>query len=222
MMFDKVLIAEDHQSTGSSVRQLLASLGVSTCEYAYFCDEAMTRIRNEAASGHPYELLITDLSFAPGERRQELTDGAALIAAARRFQPALKVLVFSIENKGMVVKRLFDDLKINGYVAKGPQDEHELRSALTTIAANGRHVPAWLRQAVSAVNAHDFTDLDLLIIGLIAQGKSQKQISELLANQEGMPSSESTVEKNLKTIRDAFGFRNNVQLALFCRDNGLI
>lgn len=221
-MFDKVLIAEDHQTTGSSLRHLLAELGVKTYEYAYYCDDAMTRIRNESSAGRPYELLITDLSFGPGGRQQELSSGAELIAAARRFQPELKVLVFSIENKGVIVKKLFDELKINGYVAKGREDEQELKAAIVTIAANGRHIPAWLRQAVSAVNAYNFADLDLEIIGLIAQGRSQKEISAILAQRGGIASSESSIEKRLKQVRDVFGFRNNTQLALFCRDTGLI
>lgn len=222
MIFHKVLIAEDHQSTGSTLRNLLAEFEVAVYNYVYYCDDALTRIRNEAVAGHPYELLITDLSFAPGDRRQELSHGAALIAAARRFQPTLKVLVFSIEHRGIVVKKLFDDLKIDGYVAKGPEDVRELRAAIPTIGSGGRHVPVWLRQAVSVTNAHDFTSLDLEIISLIGQGRSQKEISAALAQKGGIPSSESSIEKRLKHIRDAFGFRNNIQLALFCRDTGLI
>ena len=62
-MFNKVLIAEDHQSTKLSVEQTLASLGISESQYVYYCDDAMSRLKRSVQENKPFELLITDLSF---------------------------------------------------------------------------------------------------------------------------------------------------------------
>ncbi|EHQ25890.1 response regulator transcription factor [Mucilaginibacter paludis] len=220
-MFEKVLIAEDHQTTSISVKQILAELRIQNCDYAYYCDEALTRIRNEQASGQAYELLITDLSFGPGSHSQILTGGAALIAAARQVQPDLKILVFSIENKPIVIERLFDELKINGYVGKGREDALELRQAVENIAKGRRHIPAGLRHAVKQINAHDFSEIDLTIVRLISEGKSQKQISAYFTENAIKPSSLSTIEKRLALMREAYGFSNNEQLIVYCRETGL-
>lgn len=221
-MFEKILIAEDHQSTGISVKQTLEELNINTCDYTYYCDHALTRIRNEQLAGHPYELLVTDLSFKPGDREEKLRDGVALIAAARQVQPELKVLVFSIESKVIVIKRLFDELNIDGYVEKGRKDAQELRSAIDAICKNSRYIPAGLRQAVKQVSTHNFTDLDLAVIKLLYEGKLQKEMPDCLTRQGIRPSSLRMIEKRLSLMKEAYAFTNNEQLLVFCREAGFI
>lgn len=220
-MFNKVLVAEDHQTTGRSIKRAVEELSVHVCDYAYHCDDALTRIRNEKATGHPYELLITDLSFAPG-RSHELQNGAALIAAARQFQPGIRILVFSVENKPVAIQKLFDEFKIDGYVSKGLEDEIELKSALETISAGRQHVPAGLWQTVKKARAFNFTDTDLAVIDGIFQGIQQKEMPEYLLQKGLTPPSLSSIEKRLALIKDTYHFTNNTQLVVFCREAGFI
>lgn len=220
-MFNKVLVAEDHQTTGKSIKRAVEDLSVKVCDYAYHCDDAMTRIRKEKTVGHPYELLITDLSFAPGQS-DELRTGAALIAAARHLQPQIKILVFSVENKPVVIQKLFDELKIDGYVSKGLQDEVELKSALETIFTGRQHIPVGLWQQVKKAKTFNFTDIDLAVIDGIFNGIQQKEMPEYLLEKGLTPPSLSSIEKRLALIKDTYHFSNNTQLVVFCREAGFI
>lgn len=221
-MFEKVLIAEDHESANISVRKTLEDFGITQYDYAYYCDDALNRIRNGLGDNSPYELLITDLFFEKDDREQQLTSGAALIAAARQLQPGLKILVFSAEHKEVVIKRLFDELGINGYVRKARRDAQELRSAIEAIYKNKQHYPIHLRQVIRQKNAHDFSEFDITIIRLLAQGMLQKDIPTYLTNNEIKPASLSSLEKRLNLIKEAFEFSNNEQLVAFCKDMGII
>ncbi|MFI5161217.1 MAG: response regulator [Sphingobacteriales bacterium] len=221
-MFKKILIAEDHESANISVRKTLEDLGIVHPEYVYYCDDALLQIKNGLVSGEPYELLITDLSFDADGREQRLSGGEALIAAARQVQPNLKVLVFSIEKKPAVIDHLFKDTGINGYVIKGRHDAQELKSAIADVYKNKPHAPIHLRQTIRQKNTHDFTGFDIMIIGLLAQGKHQKDIPSYLEQNQVRPSSLSSLEKRLNLIRDAYEFSNNEQLVAFCKDMGII
>jgi len=221
-MFQKVLIAEDQQSIGISARQTVQSLQIGVCDFVYYCDDAMTRIRNEKRAGQPYELLVTDLSFEPGDREQHLTSGEALIAAARLAQPDLKVLVFSVEKKPMAIKKLLDELKIDGYVGKGRGDAVELGKAIETIAGGGRYTPDWLRRKVNQANLHEFNDFDRAVIRLLADGKQKKDIPFYLEQQGIIPNSLSSIEKRLNLIRSVYNFKTDLQLMAFCLEAGVI
>ncbi len=220
-MFNKVLVAEDHQTTGKSIKRVVEELSVNVCDYAYHCDDAMTRIRNEKTAGHPYELLITDLSFAPAPTHV-LKNGVALITAARQAQPNLKILVFSVENKPVVIQKLFDESKIDGYVSKGLEDELELKSAMETIFAGRKHVPAGLWQTVKKARTFNFTETDLAVIDGIFKGIQQKEMPEYLLQKGLTPPSLSSIEKRLALIKDTYHFSNNTQLVVFCREAGFI
>jgi two-component system capsular synthesis response regulator RcsB len=221
-MFKNVLIVEDHESANISVRKTLEDLGVANPDYAYYCDDALIRIRNGLRDGQPYDLLITDLHFEEDGRTQQLADGAALIAAARQVQPGLKVLVFSAEHKATVIEGLFKELGINGYVRKARRDAQELKSAIEAICKNKQHFPAHLRQTIQQKNAYQFTEFDVTLIRLLARGMLQKDIPEYLVKKQIKPSSLSSLEKRLNLIREAYEFSSNEQLVAFCKDMGII
>ena len=220
-MFKKVLIAEDQQSANISVRKMLEDMGITGAKYAYHCDDACLQLKNALLENDPFELLITDLLFEPDHRPQKLAGGEALIAAAKELQPGLKILVFSAEQRAAVIASLFNTSKINGYVRKGRWDAEELQKAIWEIYKNKLHHPANIEQPVLR-NAHEFTPYDITVIRLIAEGKSQKEISAYLDAHQIKPSGLSSLEKRLNLIRESYSFTNNGQLIAFCKDLGFI
>jgi len=222
MMFHTVLIAEDHQSVKISVEQTLKDLGIGEPHYAYYCDDALLRLKKAMQDGKPYDLLITDLSFDEDGREQMIGSGTALIEAARKLQPGLKVLVFSAEPNPAVVTLLFRQHDINGYVRKGREDALELKEALQTISNNKKHIPAEFQQAIRAKNAHDFTGYDIMIISQLAKGTLQKDIPLYLQQQNITPSSLSSIEKRLNQIKEVLEFTKNEQLVAYCKDHRII
>lgn len=221
-MIEKVLIAEDHESANISVQKTLEEMGIDQTDYVYYCDDALSRIQKGQQVNMPYDLLITDLYFEEDHRAQKIAGGAALIAAARQVQPGLKVLVFSAESKASIIESLFNKQEIDGYVRKARNDAKELKEAINKIAENQRYFPRHLQQLIKQKNAHAFTEFDITIISLLAQGMRQKDIPAHLEQHQIKPSGLSSVEKRLNHIKEAFQFSKNEQLVAYCKDMGII
>ncbi|WP_121244680.1 response regulator transcription factor [Mucilaginibacter phyllosphaerae] len=221
-MFENILIAEDHQRLNHSVQQTTRELGINDPQYAYYCDDALLRIKHALREGKPFELLITDLSFDEDGREQTITSGTALIEAAKSLQPDLKVLVFSAEANPVFVDALYKRLGINGYVRKSRTDALDLKEAIISIAGNKRYIPLEFQQVVRNKNTFDFTETDIMILSLLVQGTLQKNIPDHLKVQGARASSQSSVEKRLNQIRTALGFTKNEQLIAYCKDYKLI
>ncbi|MDB5141127.1 MAG: DNA-binding response regulator [Mucilaginibacter sp.] len=221
-MFERVLIAEDHQSVNSWLLQTLKKQGANYIRQAHYCDDALKLLEIAGKEGLPFELLVTDLSFREDRPGQKLAGGTDLIVAARKLQPDLKVLVFSAEEQPTVVSSLIERFGINGYVWKGPRDEDDLPAAIRQIARGKTFVSRELQQAIRSKNAHDFSDYDITIISELAQGTYQKNIPYVLAEQGHKAASLRSVEKRLGEIRDALGFTKNEQLIAYCKDHWII
>lgn len=221
-MIQKVLIAEDHESSNLSVQKTLQEMGVTDPDYVYYCDDALVRIQKAKDGREPYDLLITDLYFDVDYRTQKIGSGAALIEAARVVQPELKVLVFSAEGKIGVIEPLYAGGNIDGFVRKGRNDARELKLAIGQISANERYFPRFYVLATRQENVHDFTVFDITIISLMAGGMKQKDIPRYLEENNMRPSGLSSVEKRLNLIREALKFSTNQQLVAYCKEMGIV
>jgi two-component system capsular synthesis response regulator RcsB len=224
MMFEKVLIAEDHESTNISVQKTLEDLGVNSNRrhYVYYCDDALLLIEKAFKNGQPFDLLITDLSFEEDHRTQKIKDGVALIIAAKQVQPNLKVLVFSAENKIAVIDTFFKDLGIDAYVRKARHDAKELKLALDAVKNGKKYLSSDLRQAIKEKNSHEFSSFDITIISLLSKGILQKDIPLYLKQNNIKPSGLSSIEKRLNLIKEVLDFSKNEQIVAYCKDMGII
>ncbi|TSJ35889.1 response regulator transcription factor [Mucilaginibacter corticis] len=221
-MFENVLIAEDHQSIKLTVEQTLNTLGITVHNYAYYCDDALLRLKTALLESNPYQLLITDLSFDEDGREQKITTGRDLIEAVRKMQPALKILVFSAESSGAVVHKLFEDQQINGFVRKGRSDAIELKDAIEAIFKGRKYISPSLQQTVRTKNAHDFSNYEIAIISQLAKGTLQKDIPAYFLENNIKPAGLSSVEKRLNLIKETLDFSKNEQLVAYCKDNKII
>lgn len=221
-MITKVLIAEDHESANISVQKTLDDLGVTQYEHAYYCDEALNMIAQRAGTDRSYDLLITDLYFEPDERKATLSGGEDLIAAARKVQPGIRVLVFSAENKPAIIEMLYNELHIDGYIRKARNDARELKQAITELSHHRQYLSRHIMQLINSKNAYDFSDYEITIISLLADGMLQKDIPAYLQQHQLKPSGLSSLEKKLNQMKEALNFTKNEQLVAFCKDKGII
>jgi two-component system capsular synthesis response regulator RcsB len=223
MMFKKVLIAEDHESASISVQKTLTDLNIDhdSRNYVFYCDDALSRIKKALSEGEPYELLITDLSF-DNDKPQSLHGGIELIQAARNLQPDLKVLVFSIDNRSTVAIGLLDDLDIDAYVPKARHDAKDLKQAMEKMAENKKYLSTNLKKTLSLSPSFVFTEYDKIIISMLAKGRAQKEIPLYLQKNSIKPSSLSSIEKRLNTIKTILDISSNEQLVAYCKDNKII
>ena len=132
MTLSTALIVEDHQNSNDWLQQSLKARNFEVVRNAYYCDDALLAIKNAIAEGHPFDLLVTDLSFLEDpHRKQSIENGTDLIAAARILQPELKVIVFSAETQPVIIDGLFRNMNINGFILKGRRDTEHLNEALS-------------------------------------------------------------------------------------------
>ncbi|RZK50661.1 MAG: response regulator transcription factor [Pedobacter sp.] len=220
-MFEKVLVVEDHQTSSKAVAKIIEDLKIPFCEYLYYCDDALIRIKKELQTGQPFDLLITDISFIEDHRPQKLKSGLELIKAAKALQPHLKVIIFSVEGRPTPIKSYFQELEINGYVQKGRLDAIELSQAVLQAAQGKRYMPYQLKETLAPTNNFNFTDYDITVIKLLAQGKLLSEIPQILAELKITPSSKSSMEKRLNHIKTVLDFKKNEQLVAFCKDMGV-
>lgn len=221
-MFKKILIAEDHESSSISVQKTLEDLNISHADYVYYCDDALAKIQKSIRENDHYDLLITDLSFEEDHHEQKIKDGKTLIQAIKELQPALKTIVFSSEHRSGVIDSLFKEYEINGFVRKARHDSKELKKAIASVYDNKNYLSLDLKQDVKQLNSYEFTDYDITLISLLAQGVLQKNIPVYLQNNNIRPNSLSSVEKRLNSMKEDLQITSNEQLIAFCKDLGII
>jgi DNA-binding NarL/FixJ family response regulator len=221
-MIRKVLIVEDHETVNISLQKTLNDLGVADVDIVYYCDDALQKVEKNHQSSSSYDLIITDLYFESDHRPQRIAGGIALISEIRKIQPDLKILVFSAESKPAVIDMLFNTHEIDGYVRKARHDAKELRTAITQISHNQRYIPRKLTAAAGQKHSYQFTEYDITIISLLAEGVLQKNIPSYLRQNNIRPSGLSSVEKRLNHIRETLQLYKNEQLVIFCKDMGII
>lgn len=221
-MFEKVLIAEDHESSNISIRKALEDFGVAGHDYVYYCDDALSRISQAIRSGNPYDLLITDLSFDDDDIPQKISSGTELITAVRELQPGIKILVFSAESKPSNIDSLFKDLNIDAFVRKARRDVTELKQALEAIYNKKTYLSTEIRRSIQLGNTYEFKEYDIVLISSLSKGMLQKDIPRYLQKNQIKPYGLSSVEKRLSYIKEALNFTKNEQLIAFCKDIGVI
>lgn len=217
-MFKKVLIAEDIDSINLGVAKIAADLNIPHITTVQFCQDALLKIKKAQADNDAFELLITDLSFM-GARSGGPKDGEELVAMAREIQPAIKIIVYSIEGRPFRIRSLFDKYRIDGFVIKGMDSVPELRKTIVALAEGKlMGVPATLgNQPLLSL-----TDYDIAILKMLAQGKTQEEIAVSFKDNGIAPSSKSSVEKHISIMRDHLRANNNVQVVAIAKDFGLI
>jgi len=221
-MIDKVIIAEDHESSNLSVQITLDELKIQQSDYVYYCDDALNRISQAKKGDLPYDVLITDLSFEEDGTLQKLADGYELIKAARAVQPDIMILVFSGEDRPAIISKLFKEYEIDAFVRKARHDVKELKAAFEALSKRQKYYPHGIAQLMRQATSYQLTDSDLRIIRLLAKGYAQKEVEAYLKKNNIEPNSLSWIEKKLKEVRDELGFTKNTQLIVYCQEQGLL
>ncbi|WP_160070299.1 response regulator [Sphingobacterium bovisgrunnientis] len=221
-MFKKVLIAEDHEVANISVQRTLNDLGVQEAKYVYYCDDALAWISKALQDQAPYDVLITDLSFEEDNNKQRITSGIDLIQAVKVIQPTIKILVFSGENRPVIINKLFNNYGIDAYVRKARRDAQYLNEALKALRNDKTYASQDIKQILKEKNTFEFSTVDILIVKYLADGVKQMDIPHYLKQMNVKPSGLSSIEKRLNTMREVLSFTNNEQLVAYCKDKGFI
>lgn len=222
-MFQKVLVAEDLDSISIAVVQAIEDLGITEIHHAKYCDDALLKVKKAIKDKHPYDLLISDLSFKTDHRETQLNSGDELIAAVKKLQPTIKTVVFSIEDKSFRIKSLFNDLGINAYVAKGRNSIPELIKAIQSVFNNNsKIISPELSHALRDKSLIEIETYDILLLKSLSKGLTVDEIGLDFKNSGIIPNGGSSLEKRISKLKIFFKANNNVHLIAIAKDLGLV
>lgn len=222
-MFLKVVVAEDIDSINLTLGQVLQQSGVQQIQHCKYCEEALNKLRQGLAEGAPYDLLVTDLSFKADFKDTAVTSGEFLIREAKKLQPDLKILVYSIEDKAYTITRLFQEEDIDAYVVKGRHSLTELRKALEVIyEGRERFLSPDYAHLLQDRTIHEIDGYDLELLRQLSLGVRQDALGERLQTLGVKPYSKSAVEKRIKLLREYLKADTTVQLMAIAKDLGLV
>lgn len=222
-MFQKVLIAEDQHTIHKGLEATLKELSVNQVQNAQYCDDAFLKLKSANHSKSPFDLLITDLSFKEDHREKKLASGQDLIHAARKEQPNLKIIVFSVEHRIGKIKDLIEVLRIDAYVEKGRQESIEIKKAVHSVLNGKSYFSKGIVQLLRSADDISETDkYDQLILQLLAKGLKRDQIADYFDERNLPNKSLRSIEKRLNNLKILFNAQTSEQLIAIAIDRGLI
>ncbi|MGA9213186.1 response regulator [Kaistella sp.] len=221
-MFQKILAAEDFESASISVQKSLDNLKIPNKNFVHYCDEAFQLLKKSVEENEPFDLLITDLSFEEDFRKQKINSGQELITESRKLIPGLKILVFSSEKRPQIIKELFNDLQIDGFVSKGRMDVKNLKTAIAVISEGQKYLSPENRIQLRTTDTIELTSVEYSILKLLSEGVLQKDMTEILKKKSLKPNSLSSVEKTLNYLKEKFKAKSNEHLIAICKDLGVL
>lgn len=202
----QILIAEDHALLADALQLLLGTQHDMYCSgTAKDGEQAITLTLQ-----HSPDVLLLDLGLPK-------LDGLGVMAALRRAQLSVKVLVVTARLDGPSIRAALS-LGAAGYLPKN-ENSDELLLAIRRVAQGWRYINAEIASLyVPEVNATvpaKLTASESTVLQLVGVGLTSKEISQQLNT------SEATTRKHRENIRRKLGIRNSAEMAAYAiRLNG--
>ena len=123
----KVLIADDHQIVHHGLKSILKEVLTIECIHDAFTGiEAISLLKS-----NKYDLLFLDITMPD-------SDPVAVIKQAKEFDPAIKIMVFSMLSEKTYALRLIE-AGADGYIEKN-QDKTEIQNAVKKILLGKKYI----------------------------------------------------------------------------------
>lgn len=221
-MFKKVLVVEDIDSINLGVVSVLEKMGEVDIHCTKYCDEAMLKIKRGKIDASPFDLVITDLHFEEDHRAIAIKSGEELIEAIKKEQPDIQIIAYSVDNRPLKIKALFDKFHINAFIPKGRNSIVELKKAIEEIYKTNRYVPEYIANALKEDPVFEIETYDTDLLKHLSRGLSQEEISIDFKKRGYSSSSVSSIEKRINRLKVYFNAKNIAHLITITKDLGLI
>jgi len=218
-MFEKILIAEDFPNDNYAVKKIVEELNISHIDQAYYCDDAISKIRNSFSNNLPYGLLITELSFKNNQEHIAIVSGEELIKVVKEEFPDLKIIVCSTEDRQHIINSFFEKYNIDAFITKDKDYIKELKKAIKDVYENNIYIYTNKSQKGGLF---EFTNNDLELVRLLSVGMNVPEISVKFKTEKVYPNSESYLNKRLVKIRQHAGATTTLHLLTLFSDWHLI
>ncbi|MBK6929363.1 MAG: response regulator transcription factor [Saprospirales bacterium] len=214
----RLFIVEDHTLNYEGILALLQGCDdIAVAGHARTGEQAL-----ELLAEYTPEVVLMDLKL-PG------IDGLETTSRLLALHPGAQVLVLSVDDDLHMVR---DAIRrgARGYLTKNV-DREELVNAIRKVAAGKRHLADELIEQIleqpqvaafgatassSSSNTHPFTRRELDVLRLMAEGKANKQIAEILFV------SLHTVETHIKNMYSKCDASNKVELIRYGQKIGAL
>ncbi len=204
-----IMVVDDHPVVRSGISAILAlDPNLAVCCEAGSSEEALAHITRASA---PIDLAIIDLSLSK-------ESGFPLFRKLKNIQPDLRILVFSLQDEMVYAEKVIK-AGANGYIMKGESVQTLLVAVDTVLKGDiyvSEHIHDLLLQnLISKQKLHlqddiaNFTQAELIILELLAAGKTRSEIAAELNR------SVKTVDAHCTNIKHKMNFPNNRVLIQF-------
>jgi DNA-binding NarL/FixJ family response regulator len=207
----RVLIADDHEVVRHGVRQIVESQP----GWEVVAEAADGREAFDLAVATQPDVCILDVSLP-------LQSGLIVARRLRAHAPQIRILMFSMHDEDDTVREAVA-AGARGYVLKTESDR-ELKEGVAAVAARRPYFSPTVADTVMAAASGDakpskldsFTERELEVIQLVAEGNANKQIARLLAI------SVKTVECHRSSALRKAGVHTAAELVRFAIKHNLI
>ena len=222
-MIKRVLIAEDIDSINTGIITILNEKFEFNIDHANSCDQAYLKIKKAIQEDNPYDLLISDMSFkTDGFLTPKYKNGEELIQAVKGIQSTIKTIVYTIEDKPSFLKRLKDEVLVNGIVLKGLKSLSELTIAIENVIQRKNYFSQEVLQLIQGNSATTIEAYDIRLLDMLANGFTQQDISLKFKSEGVKPSSISAIEKRIGDLKGIFKANNSIHLVAIAKDMCII
>lgn len=200
----RILIVDDHPVVCSGLANMLSALpNLQIVGSVASGEQALEIVRRE----HPSVMLL-DLRM-PG------MDGIAVLEALKRIEAPPKVIVLTSFEKDEDIYRSIR-AGAQGYLVKDTT-ESEMLAAIYEVFSGKRFIPRHIAARLAdRMSRSDLTARELQVLGLIADGSTNKQIAESLTI------SENTVRHHVNSIMDKLNVSDRTEAVATAIRSGVL
>jgi DNA-binding NarL/FixJ family response regulator len=157
---------------------------------------------------HKPDVMIVDLRLPD-------MSGFELIKAVRKLDSRARIIVLSSYDGDTDIQRALD-AGAQGYVAKGLVRD-ELLTAIRTVSAGGKHIPATIAQRLVGHMQDDaMSEREMQVLSLVATGKRNKEIAAELSI------AEDTVKMHVRNIFSKLNVTDRTEAVTVALRRGII
>ncbi len=204
----KIFIVDDHQMIIEGLKSLLKKeQNIELVGSANSAERCMQFFKV-----YTCDVILMDINLPD-------TNGIELCAIITKKHPLVKVIALSTFNQGTYVRKMIES-GANGYLLKNA-DKHEILKAITTVMSGNNYLTIEAEKALRYENDQQnklpkLTKRELEVLGLIANGLTNHQISEKLFI------SIDTVDSHRKNLHSKLNVNNTAMLIKFATSNNLL
>ncbi|CAI8304025.1 MAG: Uncharacterised protein [Polaribacter sp. SA4-10] len=216
----RILIVDDHQLV---ILYSLTKIGNFDVITTNTCDDALELILKHQ-NNHPFQIVLTDLSFDNGTKATKLNGGEALIKAIKNQNIAIKIGVITGHVETNRIYNVIQNLNPDAYLIKSKCGVTELGFAIEKMRANDFYYSHEVHQKIMRRNILQI-QMDEVAIQVLKELPNHTKISNLegvILKNDGSVIKLRSIETKLSNLRADLNANNNTDLILKAKELGII